>query len=62
MPIGRIRILVIRRDAIDVIAKGLEAGGTNVSVADLEQALIQLAITAWRMGESCRIADRSGGA
>jgi len=43
-------ILVIRRDGIEVIAKGLPSGSRTVPPSDLRQALIELPVTAWPFG------------
>jgi hypothetical protein len=58
--------LVIRRDGIEVIAKGLASGRKTVAAADLEQTLIALPLTAWPYGRvvavqeiGIRAADRS---
>src|SRR5688572_21859080 len=58
--------LVIRRDGIEVIAKGLASGRKTVATADLEQTLVELPLTAWPYGRvvgvqeiGIRAADRS---
>jgi hypothetical protein len=58
--------LVIRRDGIEVIAKGLASGRKTVAAADLEHTLIELPVAAWPYGRvaavqeiGIRAADRS---
>ena len=58
--------LVIRRDGIEVIAKGLASSRKTVAAADLEHTLIELPLTAWPYGRvvavqevGIRAADRS---
>jgi hypothetical protein len=58
--------LIIRREGIEVIAKGLPSGRQIVPATDLQRALIDLPVTAWPYGRvvvmqdaSIRAADRS---
>jgi hypothetical protein len=58
--------LVIRKDGIEVIAKGLSSGRKTVTAADLQRTLIDLPVTAWPYGRvvavqeiGIRAADRS---
>ena len=55
--------LVIRRDGIEVIARGLPAGRQTIASTDLRRTLIDLPITAWPYGRVVAVQDiglRSG--
>jgi len=49
--------LVIRRDGIEVIAKGLPSGRTTVARADLQRTLIALPLSAWPYGRVVAVQD-----
>ncbi len=56
--------LVIRRDGIELIAKGLASGRKTVAAVDLEQTLIELPLTAWPYGRVVTVQENrhsSGG-
>jgi hypothetical protein len=42
--------LVIRREGIEIIAKGVPSGRQTVAAADLRRTLIELPVTAWPYG------------
>jgi len=61
-------ILVIRRDGIEVISKGLPSGQRTVAATDLQRTLVDLPVTAWPYGRvvavqdiGLRVADLSDG-
>lgn len=49
--------LVIRRDGIEVIAKGLLSGSQTVNAADLQRTLIELPVIAWPYGKVVGVQD-----
>lgn len=49
--------LVIRRDGIEVISKGLPSGRRTVSSTDLRRTLIELPTTAWPYGRVVVVQD-----
>ena len=49
--------LVIRRDGIEIISKGLPSGRRTVSSADLRRTLIELPTTAWPYGRVVAMQD-----
>jgi hypothetical protein len=51
--------LVIRREGIEVIAKGLASGRKTVAAAELEQTLIELPLTAWPYGRVIAVQENS---
>jgi hypothetical protein len=50
-------ILVIRRDGIEVISKGLPSGQRTVASTDLRRTLIDLPVTAWPYGRVVAVQD-----
>jgi hypothetical protein len=55
--------LVIRREGIEVIARGLPAGRQTIASTDLRRTLIELPVTAWPYGRVVGMQDiglRSG--
>jgi len=48
---------VIRREGIEVIAKGLPAGRQTVASTDLQRTLIELPVTAWPYGKVVAVQD-----
>jgi len=49
--------LVIRRDGIEVISKGLPSGRRTVASPDLRRTLIELPVTAWPYGRVVVVQD-----
>jgi hypothetical protein len=49
--------LMIRREGIEVIAKGLPFGRQTVTAADLQRTLIALPVTAWPYGKVVAVQD-----
>ena len=49
--------LVIRRDGIEIISKGLPSGRRTVSSTDLRRTLIDLPVTAWPYGRVVAVQD-----
>ncbi len=51
--------LVVRRDGIEVVSKGLASGRKTVRPADLERTLIELPLTAWPYGKVIPVSESS---
>ena len=49
--------LVIRRDGIEVIAKGLPSGRQTIASTDLRRTLVALPVTAWPYGRVVALQD-----
>lgn len=49
--------LVIRREGIEVIAKGLPSGRQTVAATDLRRTLVELSETAWPYGRVVAVQD-----
>jgi hypothetical protein len=49
--------LIIRRDGIEVIAKGSPPGGQIVASTDLQRTLIELPVSAWPYGKVVIVRD-----